>query len=179
MDDDKLPQLVVPIEDQDHFLGTPGSRYTLVEYGDYESPHCAHIQPIVKELLRELSEDLCFAFRHFPVTRSHPHARAAAEAAEAAGEQGKFWLMHDRLFEHQDALSDRDLRHLAEGLPVDMATFDRDLRSGAPARRVAEDLASGEEAGVEETPTFFVNGRMLTGSYEFLPLLSALQKEGR
>ncbi len=179
MDDDQLPELVLPIEDRDHCLGAPKGPYTLVEYGDYESTHCADVQPIVHELVRELEDDFCFVFRHFPMTKMHSRAHAAAEAAEAAGEQGKFWLMHDRLFQHQTNLADGDLRQLAHGLPLDMATYDRDLKSGAPARRIAEDLESGAQAGVEETPTLFVNGRMHAGSYEFLPLLAALQKGPR
>lgn len=175
MADDDLPELIVPVEDRDHCLGRHGARYTLVEYGDFECEHCAHVQPIVMEVARELGDELCFAFRHFPQPKIHPHSQAAAEAAEAADEQGKFWLMHDRLFQHQNALTDRDLRTLARDLPLDMADFERDLRSAAPARRVAEDVESGTEAGVGDTPTFFVNGRLHAGSYEFLPLLAALR----
>ncbi len=176
MVDEGLPELTLPIEDRDHFLGVPGARYSLVEYGDYQCPHCAHVAPIVQELVRELEEDLCFAFRHFPQPAIHPRAAPAAEVAEAADEQGKFWLMHDRLFRSQNALSDGELRGLARALPLDMVTFERDLLSGAPARRVAEDVDSGTASGVAETPTFFVNGRMHAGSYEFLPLLKALRE---
>ena len=139
-------------------------------------PHCAHFQPIAQELIRELGEDLCFSFRHYPQPRIHPRSRPAAEAAEAADEQGKFWLMHERLFASQAALSEADLRRLARGLPVEMATFERDLVSGAPARRVAEDIESGTANGVVETPTLFVNGTMHAGSYEFLPLLGSLRR---
>jgi len=147
-----------------------------VEYGDYASPHCRHVAGTVNELLRELNDDLCFVFRNFPRPEQHPRSRFAAEAAEAAGLQGKFWLMHDRLFSHQDELSDRAIRELARGLPVEMEDFDRDLSSGAAARRVDEDLESAAEAGVGDTPTFFVNGRLHVGQYEFLPLLQALKQ---
>ncbi len=175
MSDDLLPDLVLPIEERDHYLGPPSARRTLVEYGDFECPHCAAVYPIVKEVERELGDEVCIVFRNFPLPRVHPHAEAAAETAEAAGMQGKFWLMHDRLFDHPEALSAADLRRLAVAIPLDMPTYDRDLESGATARRVAEDVESGTENGVVETPTFFVNGRMHVGSYEFLPLLSALR----
>ena len=170
-----LPDLVLPAEGQDHCLGSPRARYSLVEYGDFDSIHCAHVHPIVRELLREMGDVLCYVFRNFPLPREHPHAVRAAEAAEAADLQGKYWLMHDRLFEHQSELSDQLIRRLARELPLEMAHYDRDLGSGAPARRVAEDRESGLAVGVEETPTFFVNGRMHVGSYEFLPLLRALR----
>ena len=176
-DDEELPDLVLPIEDRDHHRGPLGARYALVEYGDYESPHCAHIHAAVAELVRELGDDFCFAFRNFPVPAEHPNAVRAAEAAEAADAQGKFWLMHDRLFQHQDELSEAVIERLARELPLEMDTFRRDLASGAPARRIDEDRESGEEAGVEETPTLFVNGRLHAGSYVFLDLLAALRNE--
>lgn len=174
-----LPTLVLPVEDRDHCLGRLRAQYTLVEYGDYECPHCAHVHPIVQELVRELGDDLCFVFRHFPQPDVHPHSTQAAEAAEAAAMQAKFWLMHDRLFAHQSGLSDGTIRRLERELPLDLHTLDKDLASGAPARRVAEDQESGRSAGVGETPTFFVNGRMHVGSYEFLPLLKALRQDVR
>jgi protein-disulfide isomerase len=170
-----LPQLILPVEASDHCIGVPGAKYSLVEYGDYECEHCAHVHPIVRELVRELGDDVCYVFRNFPRTEEHPHAQRAAEAAEAADMQGKYWLMHDRLFEHFDGLSEELIVRLARELPIQMSDFEKDLGSGAPARRVAADVETGEEAGVEETPTFFVNGRMHVGSYEFLPLLEALQ----
>ena len=170
-----LPDLVVPSDAEDHCLGSASSRYSLVEYGDFESPHCAHVNSIVRELVRELGDELCFVFRNYPLPKEHPNAVRAAEAAEAADMQGKYWLMHDRLFEHQSELSEALIRRLAQELPLDMVTFDRDLKSGAAARRVTRDLEGGLEVGVEETPTFFVNGRMHLGSYEFLPLLNALR----
>lgn len=174
-----LPELVLPVEREDHCRGTPSARYSLVEYGDFECPHCAHVHPIVQELLRELGDDLCFVFRHFPQPEVHPHSAGAAAAAEAAGMQDKFWLMHDRLFQHQSELSDALYERLARELPVEMASFHRDLSSGAAARRVADDREGGLEAGVEDTPTFFVNGRLHVGSYEFLPLLEAIRSSER
>jgi len=176
-DDEELPDLILPIEARDHHRGPLGAKHSLVVYGDYECPHCAHLDPILGQLVRELGDDLCYAFRNFPLVAEHPHAELAAIAAEAADEQGKFWLMHDRLYQHQAELSGELIERLARELPLDMPTYARDVAGGAPARRVAEDRESGEEAGVEATPTAFVNGRLHAGSYEFLPLLAALRGE--
>jgi protein-disulfide isomerase len=177
-EDDELPQLVLPVESRDNCIGSPAARYSLVEYADYSSPSCRNAAGIVRELVRELEDDLCFAFRNFPQPNRSPLSRFAAEAAEAAGLQGKFWLMHDRLFDHQDELSEKTIREVARGLPIEMADFERDLSSGAAGRRVDDDLESAEEAGVGDTPTFFVNGTLHVGQYEFLPLLQALQRAG-
>jgi Na+:H+ antiporter, NhaA family len=175
-ENEELPELVLPIEERDHCRGPASARHSLVEYGDYTSLHCWHVLGTVNELVRELGDDLCFVFRNFPGSKAHPMARAAATAAEAAGLQGKFWLMHDRLFAHQDELSEALIRQIARELPVEMEDYERDLSSGDAARRVDEDLESGEEAGVGDTPTFFVNGKLHVGQYEFLPLLEALKR---
>lgn len=174
--DEELPELVLPLEERDHLIGPLSARLTLVEYGDYESPHCRNVVGTVRQVIRELGDELCFAFRNYPQTKLHPRSQAAAEAAEAAGLQGKFWIMHDRLFDHQGDLGDRELRELARGLPVELSDFERDLSSGEAARRVAEDIELANEDGVGDTPTFFVNGRLHTGQYEFLPLVEALQR---
>ena len=166
-----------PVTDRDHHLGPLGAKYTLVEYGDYECEECEEFEPTAKELVRELGDDLCFVFRNFPRVEAHPHAQFAAQAAEAADEQGKFWLMHDRLLQHQAELSEELIRRLARELPLDLETFERDLRTGAPAREVATDVESGQQAGVQGTPSLFVNGKLWTGSPDFLPLLSALRGE--
>jgi protein-disulfide isomerase len=174
--DDELPELVLPVESRDNCLGPPSARYSLVEYGDYTDPRCWNVVGAIRELVRELEDDLCVVFRNFPQPTLRPFSRSAAEAAEAAGLQGKFWLMHDRLFDHQNELSERTIREIARGLPIEMDDFDRDLSSGTAGRRVDEDLESGAEAGVGDTPTFFVNGRLHVGEYEFLPLLDALKR---
>jgi protein-disulfide isomerase len=174
-ENEELPELVLPVEQRDNCLGSSSARYTLVEYGDYTSPHCRHVFGTVNELARELGDDFCFAFRNFPQPKLHPLSRAAAEAAEAAGLQGKFWLMHDRLFVHQDDLSEAVISKLARELPIEMEDFERDLSSGVAARRVDDDLETAAEAGVGATPTFFVNGKLYVGEYEFLPLLEALK----
>jgi len=177
--DEELPELVLPIDERDHVIGPLSARYALVEYGDYESVHCRHVTATVREVIRELGDDLCFAFRNYPQPKVHPRSPAAAEAAEAAGFQGKFWLMHDRLFDHQGELTDRELRELARALPVDLGLFERDIASGEAARRVAEDVELANEDGVGDTPVFFVNGTLHEGQYEFLPLVEALQRTAR
>jgi Na+:H+ antiporter, NhaA family len=178
-ENENLPELILPMEERDNCLGPPSARYSLVEYGDYTSPQCRDVAGTVNELVKELQDDLCFVFRNFPQPNRHPRSRAAAEAAEAAGLQGKYWLMHDRLFARQDDLSDAAYREIARGLPIEMEDFERDLSSGAAARRVDEDLESAAEAGVGDAPTFFVNGTLHVGQYEFLPLLQALQTPGK
>ncbi|MCI4365886.1 MAG: DsbA family protein [Thermoplasmata archaeon] len=172
---DSPPHRLTPPATRDHCLGSPSATVSLVEYAEYESLPCAEANWVVKELVRELGDELCFVFRNFPVASAHPHAPAAAEAAEAADAQGKFWLMHDRLFEHRAELDPAHLTAYAREISLDIATFERDLRSGTPARRVAEDVESGRAAGVERTPTFFANGRLYSGPIEFLPLLKTLK----
>jgi Na+:H+ antiporter, NhaA family len=175
---EELPDLVLPVESRDNCFGSPAANYSLVEYGDYTDPRCRDAAGVVRELIRELPDDLCVVFRNFPQPALRPFSRIAAEAAEAAGLQGKFWLMHDRLFDHQDDLSERVVREIARGLPIELQDFERDLSSGAAARRVDEDVETATEAGVGDTPTFFINGRLQVGAYEFLPLLEAIQRSG-
>ncbi len=177
--DEELPELLLPIEERDHVIGPLSARYSLIEYGDYESPQCREVAAIVRELVRELEDDLCFAFRNYPQPKIHPVSQVSAEAVEAAGFQGKFWLMHDRVFDHQDDLNEQKLRELAEELPVDMTVFERDIASGEAARRIAEDVDLALQDGVGDTPVLFVNGTLHEGKYEFLPLLDALQRSPR
>jgi Na+:H+ antiporter, NhaA family len=149
--------------DRDHIRGDAGGRVTLVEYGDFQCPYCGDAYPVVRELLERFAW-LRFVFRHMPLPDLHPRAPAAAEAAEAAGTQGAFWEMHDRLFENQHALSDEQLREHAAALGLDVERFDRELRDGVHAARVEEDLRSGALSGIPSTPRFFVNGAMHLGS---------------
>ncbi len=173
-DTDLLPELVIPIDENDNHFGPIQAKYSLVEYGDYECPNCLDGVEAVHELTNELGDDLCYVFRNFPQPAIHPNATAAAEAAEAAALQAKFWMMHDRLFEHQAELSPALYERLARELPVDLTVFNRDLRSGSAARRVAEDVEGARQLGVAETPTFFANGRLVTGRYDFDALRAAL-----
>jgi protein-disulfide isomerase len=175
------PTLTPPIGDRDHVIGPARAPVTLVEYGDYECPYCGMAHPVVKELRRRVANGMRFAFRHFPLTRIHPHAERAAEAAEAAGAQGeqKFWEMHDLLFTHQDALDDAYLLVYADSIGLDLDRFARDLASGVPARKVREDFLSGVRSGVNGTPTFFVNSRRYEGSYDLPSLLAAVTVAAR
>jgi protein-disulfide isomerase len=135
--------------------------------------------PTVVEILRQLGDDLRFAFRHFPLTRVHPHAERAAEAAEAAGAQGRFWQMHDTLFTNQHALEDEDLVMYADALQLDVPRFVRELQMGVHVPRVREDFLSGVRSGVNGTPTFFINGRRHDGGFELPALLAAIVSEAR
>jgi protein-disulfide isomerase len=138
---------------------------TLVEYGDFECPHCGMAYPIVQSIQRKLGDRLRVVYRHFPLKEAHPHAQHAAEAAEAAAAQGAFWEMHDALFERQHALEDEDLARYARELGLDAARVARELEAGTHARAVRDDFRSGVRSGVNGTPTFFVNGERYDGAW--------------
>jgi hypothetical protein len=135
--DIEMPHLTVPVSERDHRQGSLTAAVTLVEYGDYECPYCGQAYPVVKEIQRQLGPNLCFVFRHFPVAQLHPHAWHAAEAAEAAAAQGKFWQMHQMLFEHQDALDDEHLLHYAATLGLDTERYKWELQNHVFAPRVS------------------------------------------
>ncbi|EFH79787.1 DsbA family protein [Ktedonobacter racemifer] len=166
--------LTPPVSKQDHVLGPESAPVTLVEYGDYECPYCGMAHLTVKEVLQLLGDQLRLVFRHFPLIQIHPHAERAAEAAEAAGAQGKFWAMHDTLFEHQRALDDTHLVLYATALDLDKDRFVRELAEHKYADRVIKDLLSGARSGVNGTPTFFINGLRYEGVYDLQTLLAAI-----
>src|SRR5437667_11411319 len=168
-------RLTLPVSQRDHQQGPETAPVTLVEYGDYECPYCGQAYPIVKEIQLRLGERLRFVFRNFPLTQAHPHAEHAAEAAEAAAGQGKFWQMHDRLFEHQQALDDAHLVQYAVALNLDQGTFKREMTEHVHTNRVREDFLSGVRSGVNGTPTFFINGVRHDGAYELETLLAAIE----
>jgi protein-disulfide isomerase len=169
--------LTVPVtEDRDHIQGPADAAVTLVEYGDYECPYCGAAYPIIKEVQARMGERLRFVFRNFPIATSHPHAEQAAEAAEAAAGQGRFWPMHDMLFENQKRLRDRDLRAHAEELGLDVERFEKELSDHVHAARVHEDFMSGVRSGVNGTPTFYINGARHDDSYDIETLLAALER---
>jgi len=172
---DTAAQLTLPVSDRDHVQGPAGAPVTLVEYGDYECPHCGRAYPIVKEAQQRMGRRLQFVFRNFPLRESHPHAQHAAEAAEAAGAQGKFWEMHDRLFERQFALDDDYLIEYAVDLGLDQERVRTELAQGIYQPRVREDFRSGVTSGVNGTPTFFINGMRYDGAWDLEPLLAALR----
>jgi protein-disulfide isomerase len=149
--------LAVPVSSSDHILGPSEAAVTLVEYGDFECPNCAAAFPVVRNLLKSLDGQLRFVFRHFPVSIRHDHAQKAAEASEAAADQGKFWEMHGILFQNQDDLDRDSLVKYAGDLNLDLERFAYELDEAVHAERVFRDLASGEASGVSWTPTFFLN----------------------
>jgi protein-disulfide isomerase len=171
---DPAPQLTVPVSERDHVQGSLDAPVILVEYGDYECPHCGAAYLVVKELQRQFSDDLAFGFRNFPLATVHPHAVRAAEAAEAAAVQDRFWPMHGRLFEHQDALDDQSLVEHAASLGLDLGQFVDDLVQRRHLDRIRDDLASGARSGVNGTPTFFINGFRHNGGYDLRTLAAAL-----
>jgi Na+/H+ antiporter NhaA len=170
-----VTDLAVPVDpDRDHIRGPKkGALVTLVEYGDFECPYCGQAEPAVRGVIREMGE-LRFVFRHLPLTDVHPHAQLAAEASEAADQQGAFWEMHDMLMDHQGALTFRDVVGYAENIGLDTDKFSEDLRKHAGAYRVAEDVDSADLATVSGTPTFFINGNRHYGAYDLAALKEAI-----
>jgi protein-disulfide isomerase len=172
----ELTQAVTPT---DHQLGTESARVTLVEYGDIECPNCKQTAPAVKLLLDHFSGQVRFVFRHFPLEEVHPHALLAAEAAECAGGQGKFWPMLELLFDNQQHLKPPQLHGYAERLELDMARYTAEMDDHVYLQRIREHLQSGRDSGVRGTPSFFVNGKIQDGSFGvralFAPIEAALR----
>jgi len=166
--------LTLPDPERDHIQGPAGAPVKLLEYGDYECPFCAEAHSMVQEIQRRLGDDLLFAFRNFPLANIHPHAEHAAEAAEAAGDQGNFWGMHDLLFENQTALEDEDLAAYADELGLDAKRLLREVTSGIYAARIREDFKAGVRGGVNGTPTLFISGERYDGVPDAKLLLIAL-----
>jgi protein-disulfide isomerase len=169
------PRLTVPVNEHDHVLGPITAPVTMVEYGDYECPHCGQAHHMVKQLRQLMGHRMCFVFRHFPLTTVHPHAQQAAEAAEAAGVQGKFWEMHYVLFEHQQALEPGDLLQYASALGLNVPRLRSELATHMHAPRVREHFMSGVRSGVNGTPTFFINGLRHDGTFDLDALVDALE----
>lgn len=168
-------QLVVPVSERDHILGPATAPVTLVEYGDFECPHCRRAHPIVQGVVRYMGDNLRFVYRHFPLGEAHPHAQHAAEASEAAAAQGKFWEMEDTLFRNADELTDEDLILHAARLGLDFQRVSQELAAGTYTRRVRDDFRGGVRSGVNGTPTFFINGLRFDGNWsdanEFIQVL--------
>jgi protein-disulfide isomerase len=167
----------LPDSARDHIQGPIDAPISLLEYGDYECPVCGEVQPVVETILEMLGTNLCFAFRHFPLTNVHPHSEHAAEAAEAAGAQGRFWEMHDVLFENQHALDDESLAEYAAGLGLDARRVLDEISSHAYAQKIREDFRNGVRGGVNGTPTFFINGERYDGARGLEPLLAAITQD--
>lgn len=174
---EEIAKLVLPVTERDHSQGSSTAPVTLVEYGDYECPYCGQAYPIIKNIQKRLKDNLHFVFRNFPITQVHPHAQHAAEAAEGAGAQGKFWEMHDYLYEHQKQLDDSHLKQYASAVEVmDTARFDDEMARHVYAGRVREDFMSGVRSGVNGTPTFYINGVRYDDSWDEETLLETIER---
>jgi Na+/H+ antiporter NhaA len=173
-----LADLYIEVDpDRDHIRGPIQAPVTVVEYGDFQCPYCGRAEPVIRELLREFG-DVRYVWRHLPLNDVHPDTQLAAEAAEAAADQGSFWEMHDLLLSHQDALRPSDLIGYAEQLELDVDRFTNHLREHAGAARVAEDVDSADLSGVSGTPTFFINGRRHYAAYDIAALSAAVRAAG-
>jgi protein-disulfide isomerase len=175
-----MSRLRVPVSERDHLRGSlQRAEVVLVEYGDYECPHCAAAQPVVDQLTILLGEALCTVWRHFPLTELHAQAERAAQGAEAAGAQGAFWPMHELLFARQPIFDAVSLREYAGELGLDVARFTTELLSGVHAPRVRADFMGGVRSGVNGTPTFFIDGARYDGAHQLRALLAALKAAQR
>ena len=171
-----MAKLTPPVNKNDHVQGSPDAAIILVEYGDYQCPHCAAAHPIVKEIQKRLGKNLSFVFRNFPLSNVHELAVPAAKVAEAAGRQNKFWQMHDMIYENQMQLSGHSLLTFAEDLRLNSSELKRDLADKSLLEKIESDFESGMRSGVNGTPSFFINGYKYNGGYDFDSLYSALEE---
>ena len=171
-----MSTLKVPVTAEDHIQGDPKAPIILVEYGDYECPHCGHAYPIVKRVRNHFGKRLAFAFRNFPLSEMHPNAEAAAETAEFAGAHKRFWEMHDGIFENQQSLGEPLFLELAEKLKLPTTDLEAALEAGEYAPKVKSDFLGGVRSGVNGTPTFFINGERHDGRFQFEDLVEGIEE---
>ena len=169
-----MTQLLFPVTGTDNIDGKDSAAIELVEYGDYECPYCGRAYPIVKDIQQQLGADLKFVFRNFPLKKIHPHAFSAAVATEAAAQQGKFWQMHDIIFENQHTLEPEDIFFFAKEIGLDIRSFENDMQEPALISKVEKDFETGIRSGVNRTPTFFINGEKYAGEWGNNELLQHL-----
>lgn len=174
--DESTPMLARPVGDRDHTQGPVTAPATLVVYGDYQCPYTRKAYLSVQRVLSRAGGKVRFVFRHYPLSHIHAHAQSAAEAAESASAQGKFWEMSDRLFKRQRALERPQLGQYAADIALDSSRFDREMEERTHAARVLEDFESGHQSGVRQTPTFFVNGVRYAGEYDARTLLAVIEE---
>jgi protein-disulfide isomerase len=163
-----------PVSASDHMQGQDDAFVTLVEYADYQCPYCGDAHPVIKRLQKSLGKKLRFVFRNFPLAQAHPFALLAARAAEAAELQGKFWEMHDMIFENQEQLEPEVLPVWAHQIGLDVNQFAKAVSEGQVTKRIEDDYASGLESGVDGTPSFFINGARYEGEDDYDSLRDAL-----
>lgn len=174
-DDAQVPKLLDPVSEKDHSLGPADAPVTIVEYSDYQCPDCWRAHTEVKKLLASQGHRLRFVFRHFPLIRMHPRALPAAKAAEAAARQGKFWEMHNAMFDAQGALSDADIDRYAQQLGLDLDRLHQDMRDPAIERHIRRQRVGGHRSGVAGTPTFFISGVRFEAPPTFDWLVAAVE----
>jgi protein-disulfide isomerase len=167
--------LIDPVSTADHVIGPPGAAVTLVEYGDFECPNCKQAAPAVKLMLYRFAGRIRFVYRHFPLEEVHPHALFAAEAAEGAAGQGRFWQMHDLLFANQQHLKRHQLLAYAQRLELDMTRYTTEIDDHVYLQRVREHITSGDASGVRATPTFFLDGKIKDVSFGLQSLERAIE----
>ena len=168
--------LTPPVSEDDHVYGNPGAGLLLVEYGDFQCPHCGRAYPIVKRINERFSDRLKFVFRNFPLIKIHPQAKLASIAAESAALQGKFWEMHNVLFEHQRNLTRVAILDYATSMGLDIALFSAGLDNEALHKKVDKHFMSGLRSGVNATPSFFINGERYLESWEGDDLIEYLER---
>jgi protein-disulfide isomerase len=171
-----MARLTQNINEQDHIQGNKNAPITLVEYGDFECPHCGHAYPIIKEIQEYFGDNLRFVYRHFPLAEMHPMAKPAAEACEFAAKYGKFWEMHDLIFENQESLSLQLLVDLASSIGLNAVEMKKALDQHEFDLKIKKDFLEGAKSGVNGTPSFFINGQKYEGEYEFEAIKSAIEE---
>jgi protein-disulfide isomerase len=169
-----MSSLAVPVSEEDHAQGLSRAAVTLLEYGDYQCPYCGQAYPIIKEVQASMGRKLRFVFRNFPLTQAHPYAELAAEAAESAAVDGKFWEMHDALYENQAMLSEDGVMEIARKLGLNLARFVEDIRTRKFMNHVRKDFMGGVKSGVNGTPCFFINGKRHDGPWDYETLSNSL-----
>jgi protein-disulfide isomerase len=171
-----MSKLSIAVNADDHIQGNPAAECSLVEYGDYECPHCGAAYPIVKKLQKHFGKRLSLVFRNFPLSQIHSWAEPAAETAEFAGAHGKFWEMHDLLFENQQSLGDALFLNLTGDLGLSNSELQTATANQTYRARVRSDFSGGVRSGVNGTPTFFINGRRHNGPFDFDSLREAVEE---
>lgn len=172
----KLDPLLLPDDATDHIQGPAFAPVALIEYGDFECPSCLQAHAALKVILPHFGPQLRFVFRHFPLREVHPHAELAAEAAEAAGAQGKFWPMYELLFTNQQHLKEKHLLDYAGQIGLDLPRYQNEMKDHVYLQRVQENMQGGRHLGVRSTPAFYVNGLLIDVSFGFQPLHEAIDK---
>lgn len=172
-----MATLKIPVSNEDHIQGNVNAPVILLEYGDYECPYCGYAYLIVKRVQKHFAEKLCFVFRNFPLNEIHPHAELAAESAEFANTKGRFWEMHDLLYENQDRLSLPTLIELTTSLELSSKELEESLANRTFQVKIRNDFLGGVRSGVNGTPTFFINNERYNGSFEYDDLVAAIDQK--